>query len=46
LAVIGRAPKSLRGEAWIKMISWLCWRFFVTVGQQQLALQGVPHGAM
>jgi len=46
LAVIGRAPKSLRGEAWIKGISWLCWRFFVTGGQQQLALHGVPHGAM
>jgi hypothetical protein len=46
LAVIGRAPKSLRGEAWIKMIRWFCWRFFATGEQQQLALHGVPHGAM
>jgi hypothetical protein len=46
LAVIGRAPKSPRGEAWAKMISWRCWIFFVTGGQQQLALHGVPHGAM
>jgi len=46
LAVIGRALKSLRGEAWIKRISWLCWRFFVTGGQQQLALHGDPYGAM
>jgi hypothetical protein len=46
LAVIGRALKSLHGEAWIKMISWLCWIFFVTGGQRQLALHGAPHGAI
>jgi hypothetical protein len=46
LAVIGRAPKLLRGEAWIKMISWLCWIFFETGGQRQLASHGVLHGAM
>jgi hypothetical protein len=46
LAVIGHAPKSPHGEAWIKMINWFCWIFFVTGEQRQLALHGVPHGAM
>jgi hypothetical protein len=46
LVVIVRVPKSLRGEAWIKMISWFYWIFFVTAGQQPLALHGAPHGVM
>jgi hypothetical protein len=46
LAVVGRALKLRHGEAWIRLISWLCWIFFVTGGQRQLALRGVLHGAM
>jgi hypothetical protein len=46
LAVIGRAPKSPHGEAWIKMTSWFYWIFFATGGQRQLALHGGHHGAM
>jgi hypothetical protein len=46
LDVIGRALKSLHGEAWIKMISWFCWIFFVIGGQRQPVLHGAPLGAM